>query len=84
MCKLRPVVKTASTTHAYASSWDLLRDELTRLDLLIRLQLLRQRNNQPPGPLDQFKGLVLTETEIAGLLMGLASNRRWPARCGGK
>lgn len=59
---------------AYAGSWDLLRDELERLDLLIRLQLHKQSKRQPPGPLDQFKGLVVTETEIAGLLMGLASN----------
>lgn len=63
-----------SSTRAYAGSWDLLRDELERLDLLIRLQLHKQKMRQPAGPLDQFKGLVLTENEIAGLLMGLASS----------
>ena len=62
-----------ASARAYAGSWDLLRDELARLDLLIRLRLHRQSNRQPPGPLDQFKGLVVTESEIAGLLMGLAS-----------
>jgi SpoVK/Ycf46/Vps4 family AAA+-type ATPase len=61
---------------AYTGSWDLLRDELKKLDLLIQLQLCKQKSRQPPGPLDQFKGLVVTETEIAGLLMGLASNYR--------
>jgi SpoVK/Ycf46/Vps4 family AAA+-type ATPase len=64
------------SVQAYTGSWDLLRDELKRLDLLIQLQLCKQKSRQPPGPLDQFKGLVVTETEIAGLLMGLASNYR--------
>src|SRR5215213_7658996 len=53
---------------AYANSWDHLSDELQRLDLLIRLQLLRQRRRQPSNPLDQFRGLVVTETEVASLL----------------
>lgn len=53
---------------AYASSWAYLSDELRRLDLLIRLQMLRQGGNQPAGLLDQFRGLVLSESEVNGLL----------------
>src|SRR5215204_5793441 len=53
---------------AYANSWDHLSDELQRLDLLIRLQLFRQRRRQTSNPLDQFRGLVVTETEVESLL----------------
>lgn len=53
---------------AYANSWDHLSEELRRLDFLIRLQLLRQRRRQASNPLDQFRGLVVTETEVASLL----------------
>ncbi len=53
---------------AYADSWEYLCDELKRLDLIIRLQILRNHRSQPASPLDQFKGLLLTENEIAGLL----------------
>ena len=53
---------------AYAHYWEYLCDELRRLDLLIHLQLLRQGDKQPASPLDQFRGLVLSETEIYPLL----------------
>jgi SpoVK/Ycf46/Vps4 family AAA+-type ATPase len=53
---------------AYANSCEHLADELQRLDLLIRLKLLRQRRYQPVSPLDQFRGLVVTETEVESLL----------------
>ena len=43
-------------------------DELKRLDLRIQRQLLRQRTSQPASPLDQFKGLILSESEISALL----------------
>lgn len=53
---------------AYAHNWEYLCDEFRRLDLLIRLQLLQQGHKQPASPLDQFKGLVLSEAEIYPLL----------------
>ena len=53
---------------AYSNSWEHLCDELKRLDLLIRLRMLKQRNAHPDNPLEQFKGLVMSEQEIAGLL----------------
>jgi AAA+ superfamily predicted ATPase len=62
------VDEIAKQPAAYACSWDHLSDELQRLDLLIRLQLFRQRRRQPANPLDQFRGLVVTETEIESLL----------------
>jgi hypothetical protein len=52
---------------AYTTSWEHLADELKRLDLLIHLRL-KQRQPAPPGPLDQFKGLVLDEEEVTHLL----------------
>jgi ATPases of the AAA+ class len=66
--------QNANEPAAYTNSWDHLSDELQRLDLLIRLQLLRQRRTQPPNPLDQFRGLVVTETEVASLLAGSADS----------
>ncbi|HEU4510760.1 MAG TPA: hypothetical protein VFR78_21195, partial [Pyrinomonadaceae bacterium] len=62
------VDEAAKQPAAYANSWDHLSDELQRLDLLIRLQLFRQRRRQPSNPLDQFRGLVVTETEVESLL----------------
>jgi ATP-dependent 26S proteasome regulatory subunit len=62
------VDEAAKQPAAYANSWDHLSDELERLDLLIRLQLFRQRRRQPANPLDQFRGLVVTETEVESLL----------------
>lgn len=59
---------TWSRLPAYQSSWEHLADELKRLDLRIQRQLLRQRTSQPAGPLDQFKGLILSESEISALL----------------
>lgn len=53
---------------AYAHNWEYLCDELRRLDLLIHLQLLRQGDRRPASPLDQFKGLVLSDSEIYPLL----------------
>src|ERR1041385_8054895 len=67
-------LRNANEVVAYTNSWDHISDELQRLDLLIRLQLLRQRRTQPPNPLDQFRGLVVTETEVASLLTGSANS----------
>ncbi|MDD4369374.1 MAG: ATP-binding protein [Oscillospiraceae bacterium] len=53
---------------AYNDSLEYLSDKLKCLDLLIRLQLLKQQHRQPANPLEQFKGLVVTEQEIEGLL----------------
>lgn len=53
---------------AYQSSWEYLADELKRFDLRLQRQLLRQRTSQPASPLDQFKGLILSESEISTLL----------------
>lgn len=58
----------SETVASYASDWEHLMDELRRLDLLIRLRLLREQYKKPPGPLDQFRGLVLSDEEIVRLL----------------
>src|SRR5689334_11877390 len=61
----------------YATNLDYLTDELRRLDLLIRLRLLEKQSGQQANPLNHFKGLVLLEEEIVGLLAdagGVASN----------
>jgi hypothetical protein len=52
----------------YAGSREHLQDELRRLDLLVRMEVLKQRESGPQNPWEQFKGLVLSEEEIARLL----------------
>lgn len=64
--------ESASGQSAYVNSWGHLADELRRLDLLIKLQILNQWKSQPASPLDQFKGLVVSDSEIALLLRRLA------------
>src|SRR5215468_718134 len=58
---------------AYATSWEHLSDELRRLEMVIHLQVLKQRNWHLANPLDQFKGLVVSEDEITELLTDAAS-----------
>jgi ATPase family associated with various cellular activities (AAA) len=59
---------TSESYAAYNSSWEHLSDELRRLDLLIRICTLRHLMKQPASDLDKFKGIVISEEEIAGLL----------------
>jgi SpoVK/Ycf46/Vps4 family AAA+-type ATPase len=60
--------QTDETVPPYASNWEHISDELRHVDLLIRLQLLQEQHQKPVRPLDQFRGLVLSDEEIAGLL----------------
>ena len=50
-----------ATPAAYATAWEHLSDEFRRLDLLICSRLPEQPDGTPTTPLQQFKGLVLTE-----------------------
>jgi ATPase family associated with various cellular activities (AAA) len=52
----------------YGSSWEHLWDELRRLDLRLRQQLLKQPHTRAPDPLSPFAGLVITDAEISDLL----------------
>src|SRR5436190_1772195 len=53
-------------TAGYASTLEFIKDEMRRLDLLIRLCM---RQEQPPSTLlDELKGLVLSPAEINKLL----------------
>jgi SpoVK/Ycf46/Vps4 family AAA+-type ATPase len=52
----------------YGTNLEHLSSEMKRLDLLIHLEVLKQRNEQPATPLDQFRGLVMTDEEIERLL----------------
>jgi hypothetical protein len=56
------------TSTAYASNWEHLQDELRRLDLVIRLRRMHFLNRAPENPFDKFKGIVMSEEEITGLL----------------
>jgi hypothetical protein len=54
---------------AYAADWEHIADELRYLELLIRLRLLREQPKTQTNLLDQFRGLVLSDEEIARLLI---------------
>jgi SpoVK/Ycf46/Vps4 family AAA+-type ATPase len=54
---------------AYASSFEHLADEMKRLDLLIHLQVLKQREGRQASAPDQFKGLVLWDEEIDEMMV---------------
>lgn len=60
--------QTDEAVTSYASNWEHITDELQRLDLLIRLCLLRESYQKPATPFDQFRGLVISDEEIARLL----------------
>jgi hypothetical protein len=53
---------------AYATNWEHLSEELRCLDLRLHSQVLRQRPDQPADPLAPFTGLVLSQSEILGIL----------------
>ena len=52
----------------YATDLEYITDALRRLDLLIRLRLLREQPRKPANLLEQFQGLVLSDEEIVRLL----------------
>ena len=70
-----PADATVHEVSPYESSWEHLADELRRLDFLLKLQVLTQWKSQPAGPLDQFKGLVVSEDEIAVLLKRIGEKK---------
>jgi len=51
----------------YATAWEHLADELRHLDLVIQRQVL-ERGRAADSPLEQLKGLVISEEEVASLL----------------
>jgi AAA+ superfamily predicted ATPase len=53
---------------AYTTSWEYIADELRCLDLHLQRQVIVQRPEQSAEPLAPFKGLVLSEAEVVGLL----------------
>src|SRR5436309_6205427 len=53
---------------AYSSNWEQLSDELRCLDLCLRRNLAGQQQHPVSDPLAPFKGLVVTDAEVAELL----------------
>src|SRR6266704_135353 len=60
--------QTPSKVLGYRNNYEHLRDELKQLDLMIQERVLEHRASLPPSPLDQFKGLVVSDEEVAALL----------------
>jgi SpoVK/Ycf46/Vps4 family AAA+-type ATPase len=58
----------------YSTSWEHVSDEMKHLHLLIHCQVLKQRKRQPTSSLDLFKGLVLSEEQINGILSESAAS----------
>ena len=53
---------------SYRDGWEHINDELELLDLRIRLQLQVQKVGQSQDQVRQFKGLLISEEEVEGLL----------------
>jgi hypothetical protein len=52
----------------YQNSFEHLREEMARLDLLLKRALLVARKSDPTQTADEFRGLVITEPEIDALV----------------
>ncbi|HVE82800.1 MAG TPA: ATP-binding protein [Myxococcales bacterium] len=59
----------------YRSAWDFLQDELRRLDLLLGQRIRQARRRRPEDPLEAFRGLVVSDEEVADLVDHLATER---------
>lgn len=57
----------------YDRGWDHLEDELGRLALKLALQARTHGRQRQEGPLDAFKGLVISDEEVDGLLRELTA-----------
>lgn len=57
-----------SRMDAYSNGLEHLLDELKRLDLLVGLEVIRSRRIGNTGKYDLFRGLVVTDDEVHGLL----------------
>jgi len=53
--------------HAYESNLEHLADEFRRLDLLLHIQVLKQKQKEPSSSLELFQGLVISEAEITSI-----------------
>lgn len=60
----------------YSSNEEYLFHELQRLDLLIQIKLLEKQNKGTCNPLDQFKGLVISDKEVAELLSDTSPSQK--------
>jgi len=65
----------ALPTDAYRTAWEHLADELRTLDLRLVMRAGRQQRGRDGGPLDPFKGLVISHEEVADLLRDLVDGR---------
>ena len=61
-------VTDADEKLAYVSSWEHLSDELARLDIAIEVAVRHLRGGRTRDPLDQLRGLVVSDKEITELL----------------
>lgn len=64
----------STDTKIYQNNWQHLTDELSRLDLLLQLEVLKARKSLPEKPQDAFKGVFLSDQEIDDILQEKRSN----------
>ncbi|WP_409341916.1 ATP-binding protein [Paenibacillus sp. MBLB4367] len=72
-----PLTKAAGLQDSpgYASGWEHTADELERIDLYIRQAWERNGERGEDRAMDPFRGLVITEEEVAGLLQADRKHR---------
>jgi SpoVK/Ycf46/Vps4 family AAA+-type ATPase len=62
------VSETVAIDAPYRSAWEFLQDQLERLNVRLALLARRRRRARVRHPLEAFKGLVVSEEEVVGLL----------------
>ena len=65
----------AADKNIYQNNWQHLTDELTKLDLLLQMAVLKFRESLSEKSQDTFKGFFLSDQEIDNILIEKGSNR---------
>src|SRR5262249_11519598 len=71
---ISPVHRSPAMANQVASGASHILAHLSRLDLLIRREVLRQRLLRPPQQDDEFRGLYISEDDVDRLLAELGSS----------
>jgi SpoVK/Ycf46/Vps4 family AAA+-type ATPase len=65
--------KVSEKSSLYSNSLEYLLDELKCLDMMIHLRMVKENHKKTVNSLEDFKGLILSEEEILGLVTGCQS-----------
>ena len=67
----------AADKNIYQNNWQHLTDELTKLDLLLQMAVLKFRESLSEKSQDTFKGFFLSDQEIDNILINLQQQDKY-------